>query len=77
MSYRVHSFELDMKRDQTRLEQFLNSLTGEIVAVLPNVIGGPAGGAAVDFLLIIERADEGRLARFDKGEKMAEEIAVP
>lgn len=73
MSYRVHQFDLDMKRDQTRLEQFLNSLTGEIVAILPNVIGG----AAIDFLLIVERVDEGRPPRFDAGERLPEDIAVP
>lgn len=51
--YRVHRFDLSMTSDQSRLEQFLNSLEGEIVAIIPNVIGVPM--AHVDFLLIVER----------------------
>ena len=35
--YRVHRFEIRMTADQTKLEQFLNSLEGEIVAIIPNV----------------------------------------
>jgi len=35
--YRVHRFELKMMSDQSKLEQFLNSLEGEIVAIIPNV----------------------------------------
>jgi hypothetical protein len=53
MKYRVHHLELSMTRDQVKLEQFLNSLKGEVVAIIPNVTGFPA--ASVDFLLIVER----------------------
>jgi hypothetical protein len=35
--YRVHRFGLRMTVDQSKLEQFLNSLEGEIVAIIPNV----------------------------------------
>lgn len=58
MRYKVHRFELRMTTDQDRLEQFLNSLKGEIVAVVPNVkpTFQPMGATAkVDFLLIIEK----------------------
>ena len=35
--YRVHRFDLSMTKDQGKLELFLNSLEGEIVAIIPNV----------------------------------------
>jgi len=47
-----------MTADQSKLEQFLNSLEGEVVAIIPNVAPKftPGGmGAAVDFLLIVEK----------------------
>jgi hypothetical protein len=53
VKYRVHRFNIKMTRDQTRLEQFLNSLEGEIVAIIPNVTPFPA--TYVDFLLIVEK----------------------
>ena len=59
MRYRVHRFDIKMTRDQSRLEQFLNSLEGEVVAIIPNVTPtmSPGGmGASVDFLLIVEKA---------------------
>ncbi|MFL7807646.1 MAG: hypothetical protein ACK2VD_20895 [Anaerolineae bacterium] len=55
MSYRVHRFDLKMTRDQHRLEQFLNSLEGEVVAVIPNVTFGFLGFSRVDFALVVER----------------------
>lgn len=53
MRYRVHRFDIRMTRDQSKLEQFLNSLEGEIVAIIPNVISFPA--TYVNFLLIVEK----------------------
>ena len=53
MKYRVHRFNIRMTADQTKLEQFLNSLEGEVVAIIPNVTPFPA--TYVDFLLIVER----------------------
>lgn len=53
MKYRVHRFNLRMTTDQSRLEQFLNSLEGEVVAIIPNVTPFPA--TFVDFLLIVEK----------------------
>lgn len=52
--YRVHRFNLRMTADQGKLEQFLNSLEGEIVAIIPNINWFPTG-ASVDFLLIVEK----------------------
>jgi len=37
MKYRVHRFNIRMTRDQGKLEEFLNSLEGEVVAIIPNV----------------------------------------
>jgi hypothetical protein len=48
-----------MTKDQSKLEQFLNNLLGEIVTIIPNVNlkFTPGGmGAKVDFLLIIEKS---------------------
>jgi len=59
MKYRVHRFNIRMTRDQGRLEQFLNSLEGEVVAIIPNVTPVPA--TFVDFLLIVEKV--GRVER--------------
>jgi hypothetical protein len=42
-----------MSRDQHKLEQFLNDLEGEVVAIIPNVTPLPA--TFVDFLLIVEK----------------------
>jgi hypothetical protein len=37
MRYRVHRFDIDMTKDQSKLEQFLNNLEGEVVAIIPSV----------------------------------------
>ena len=58
MKYRVHRFDLDLTKDQTNLEQFLNNLAGEVVSIIPSVDPKftPGGmGAKVNFLLIIEK----------------------
>lgn len=52
--YRVHRFDLKMTNDQSKLEQFLNSLEGEIIAIIPNVTMGFFWIHRVDFLLIVE-----------------------
>jgi hypothetical protein len=57
--YRVHRFDIDMTKDQSKLEQFLNNLEGEVVAIIPSVnpkftVRGAT--ATVDFLLIVEKS---------------------
>ncbi|MCP4801110.1 MAG: hypothetical protein GY893_14305 [bacterium] len=37
MKYKVHKLEIDMYKDQDKLEQFLNNLEGEVISILPNV----------------------------------------
>ena len=54
MKYRVHRFDIRMTRDQGKLERFLNSSEGEVVAIIPNV--GPAAlslHSHVDFFLMV------------------------
>ncbi len=53
--YRVHRFDLRMTSDQSKLEQFLNSLEGEIIAIIPNVAVKAFWAHQVDFLLIVEK----------------------
>jgi hypothetical protein len=54
--YRVHRFDLKMTSDQNKLEHFLNSLEGEIVAIIPNVtVTAFILTSRVDFLLIVEK----------------------
>jgi len=58
LRYRVHRFEVKMSQDQSRLEDFLNGLEGELVTIIPNVrphftMGGM--GARVSFLYIVEK----------------------
>ena len=58
MRYRVHRCDIDMTKDQSRLEQFLNKLEGEVVAIIPNIKPKflPMGATAVvDFLFIVEK----------------------
>jgi rRNA pseudouridine-1189 N-methylase Emg1 (Nep1/Mra1 family) len=53
MKYRVHKCKLRMTEDQDKLELFLNSLNGEVVAIIPNVTPVPA--TYVDFVLVVEK----------------------
>lgn len=56
MKYKVHQFNIKMTKDQDKLEQFLNGLEGEVVAIIPNVTPFIFSlHAHVDFLLIIEK----------------------
>ena len=60
MKYKVHRFEIDMEKDQIKLEQFLNSLQGEVISIIPHIakttifqIYGVT--RKVNFLLIVEK----------------------
>lgn len=55
MKYKVHRFNLSMTANQRELEQFLNSLSGEIIAIIPNVSVWFFWAHRVDFLLIVEK----------------------
>jgi len=55
MKYRVHRFDIKMTKDQGKLEQFLNSLEGEVITIIPNVTISFYWIHKVDFLLIVEK----------------------
>jgi hypothetical protein len=58
MKYKVHQFDLDMRKDREKLELFLNSLRGEVVSIIPNVkptLQGMGATAKVDFVFIVEK----------------------
>lgn len=55
MKYRVHRFDVRMTSDQSKLEQFLNSLEGEVISIFPNVTLGFMWVHRVDFLFIVEK----------------------
>ncbi len=55
MKYRVHRLDVSMTRDQVRLEQFLNNLDGEVIAIIPNITIQTVWSPKVDFLLIVEK----------------------
>jgi hypothetical protein len=46
-----------MSKDQGSLERFLNSLRGEVIAVVPNVTIGPFWAHKVDFVLVVEKVE--------------------
>jgi hypothetical protein len=58
MKYTVHRLQVNSDNMQEKLQQFLNTLSGEVISVIPNV--RPAllilgGTAKIDFLLIVEK----------------------
>ncbi len=55
--YLVHRFDIRMSREEdwNTLEEFLNNLKGEVVAIIPNVSGAWNNLPHVPFILIIER----------------------
>ncbi len=60
MSYKVHRFDIHMENDASKLEDFLNGLAGEVIAIVPNVKKTTLAqiyGATrkIDFLLVVER----------------------
>ena len=58
MEYRVHRLDIKLDKEQNKLEQFLNSLKGEVISIVANVkptFQGMGATAKVDFLLIVEK----------------------
>ena len=63
MKYKVHQYDIDMRKGQGDLERFLNTLKGEIVAIVPNIKNTSLAQIygltrKIDFLLIIEKIAE-------------------
>jgi len=58
MKYKVHRIKVNSHNMQDYLEQFLNNLDGEVLAVFPNVkptFQLMGATAKVDFLIIVEK----------------------
>ncbi len=58
MKYQVHRLKVKKETAQEKLEEFLNQLKGEVVAVVPYVAPTfqlMGATAKVDFLLIVEK----------------------
>ncbi len=58
MKYKVHRIDVKNKNMQNKLEEFLNKLNGEIIAVIPNIkptFQLMGATAKIDFLLIVEK----------------------
>ena len=55
MKYKVHHFNIRMRRDKEKLQGFLNSLEGEVISIVPNVTFGPFFLPVVNFLLVTEK----------------------
>ena len=60
MKYKVHRMEINLEKDQERLENFLNNLKGEVVSIIPNIskttlfqIYGIT--RKINFILIVEK----------------------
>ena len=61
MKYKVHKIDVKSDNIQEKLEQFLNKLDGEVLAVIPNVkptFQLMGATAKVDFLLIVEKTGQ-------------------
>ncbi len=54
MKYKIHRFDIKMTKDQNKLEEFLNNLKGEVVAIIPNVAFKAFWVHQINFLLIVE-----------------------
>ena len=55
MKYKVHRCDIRMTKDAEKLEQFLNGLKGEVVAIIPNVTIKAYWVHQIDFLLVVEK----------------------
>ena len=60
MKYKVHRFEINMEREPHELEVFLNSLSGEVVSIIPNIRKSTLAQIygitrKIDFLLVVEK----------------------
>lgn len=60
MKYKVHHFNIEMRRDKAKLEEFLNNLEGEVISIVPNIANTSLPqiygiSRKVDFLLIVEK----------------------
>jgi len=60
MKYKVHRMEINLEKDQAKLEQFLNELHGEVVSIIPNIAKTTlfqiyGATRKINFILIVEK----------------------
>jgi hypothetical protein len=56
MKYKVHRLEIKRNNFHQQLEQFLNTLHGEVISVVPNVTPYfMCYGAKVNYVLVVEK----------------------
>jgi hypothetical protein len=70
LRYRIHRFDVLMRTDQAKFEQFLNRLESEVVSVIPSVstswtFGGM--GVRTFYFCVIKKLSQESSARSDKG----------
>ncbi|MFC1860880.1 transposase [Chloroflexota bacterium] len=63
MKYKVHKIEIDLEKDQEKLENFLNNLKGEVVSIIPNIAKTTlfqiyGATRKINFILIVEKLKE-------------------
>ena len=58
MKYKVHRFDLNMRKDKDKLESYLNSLKGEVISIVPHVAFKAFWVHAIDFILITEKISD-------------------
>jgi len=63
MKYRVHRFDINMEKDQMKLEELLNTLRGEIVSIIPHNQRASLAqiygvSRKINFLLIVEKLND-------------------
>ena len=61
MKYKVHRLYVKGNNMQTKLEEFINSVEGEIISIVPNVRPSfqiMGASAKIDYLLIVEKLKE-------------------
>ncbi len=60
MKYKVHRLDVESDSMQSKLESYLNELTGEIITVIPNYAKTTLSQiygvkSKIDYILIVER----------------------
>jgi len=60
MKYKIHKLEINMEKDQIKLELFLNSINGDVISIIPNIAKTTifqiyGFTRKIDFVYIIEK----------------------
>lgn len=60
MAYKVHRLDVNRHDMQFKLENFLNTLQGEVISIIPNVrptFQFMGATAKVDYILVVEKTN--------------------